>query len=287
MTLLPSFAVLGFGTMGVGIAQVLAASGRSVRVLEASSERLADGFAALEASLDAGVSRGKLNDDDRRRASELISAVDDVYQLTDVAAVVEALPEDFELKVAVLNAVAEKVSSSTPLLTNTSALSVTELAARLPHPERVAGLHFFNPPPAMRLVEVVAAVQTAPELVAQLEALVGSMDKEALSVADRPGFLVNALLLPYLNDVVREYDAGLATAEDIDVALQLGLGYRTGPLEMLDVIGLDVHLNATSALYRATGDSRYAPPPLLQRMVSAGHLGAKSGIGFRVGVEER
>jgi 3-hydroxybutyryl-CoA dehydrogenase len=161
---------------------------------------------------------------------------------------------------------------------------VTDLAAALPNPARVAGLHFFNPAPVMRTVEIVHALQTDPELVQALVRLVDTLpDKTPVVVKDRPGFLVNALLLPYLNDVIQELDDGLATAEDIDVALELGLGYRTGPLAMLDMIGLDVHLHATESVYAATRDNRYAPPPLLRQMVAAGQLGTKSGHGFRTG----
>lgn len=201
----------------------------------------------------------------------------------DVDAVLAVVEDSADAK-ALLARIAAAVGPATPVLIATATLSVTELASALPSPERVAGLHFPDVLPATRTVEVVPALQTAPELVERLVRFVDALtDRTAIVVKDRPGFLVNALLLPYLNDVVQELDDGLATAGDIDVALQLGLGYRTGPLEMLDMIGLDVHLQATESIYAATGDARYAPPPLLRQMVAAGRLGTESGHGFRTG----
>jgi 3-hydroxybutyryl-CoA dehydrogenase len=282
MTDFQTIGLLGLGTMGAGIAQVLAASGREVRVLETDQARIDAGLGFVSDFLDGGVERGKLTSVDKAAVLGRITATTDVADLAGVDAVLESVTEDPELKKALLAQVAAVVGDDTPILTNTSALSVTDLAAGLPHPARVAGLHFFNPAPVMRTVEVVRALQTDEALLDRLVALVESLDdKVAIPVADRPGFLVNALLLPYLNDVISEYDAELATAEDLDVALELGLGYKTGPMKMLDLIGLDVHLHATTAAYEATHDPRYAPPPLLQQMVAAGHLGAKNGKGFR------
>lgn len=276
--------VLGCGTMGSGIAQVFAASGRDVIVLETSQSRIDAGLAAIAGFLDGGIARGKLTEDGKAATLARISATTDVGDLSGADLVVESVSEDAEVKSAVLGDVAAVVGQRVPILTNTSALSVTELAARVPNPSRVAGLHFFNPAPLMRTVEVVRALQTDAELAGKLVALVETLDgKVPVVVRDRPGFLVNALLMPYLNDVIQEYDDGLATAEDIDLALKLGLGYKSGPLEMLDMIGLDVHLHATESAYAATRDDRYAPPPLLRQMVAAGRLGAKTGQGFRVG----
>jgi 3-hydroxybutyryl-CoA dehydrogenase len=174
------------------------------------------------------------------------------------------------------------------LTTNTSALSVTQLASGVPDPGRFAGLHFFNPAPLMPLIEVVRALQTTPEVVAALHEFCVSLNKAPVEVKDRPGFLVNRLLMPYLNDVIDGYDSGLASAEDLDTALELGLGYRMGPMRLLDVIGLDTHHHATLSAYEQTLDPQYAPPPLLSRMVAAGYLGNKSGRGFRIsdGLEE-
>lgn len=274
--------LLGFGTMGTGIAHVLATSGRNVVVLETDGERFDAGFATVGTFLAGEIARGKLNAADKDTVLGRITAATTVAQLSSVDAVLEAVTENVGTKKALLTEVAETVDEQTPILTNTSALSVTDLAAILSNPGRVAGLKFSNPAPLTRTVEVVSALQTDEGLVDRLVAFVGTLDdKVPVVVADRPGFLVNALLLPYLNDVIQEFDDGLATAEDIDVALELGLGYETGPLRMLDRIGLDVHLHSTEAAYTATADPRYAPPPLLRRMVAAGRLGDKNGHGFR------
>ncbi|MEU1522236.1 3-hydroxyacyl-CoA dehydrogenase NAD-binding domain-containing protein [Nocardia rhamnosiphila] len=281
----PDFAtvgVLGLGTMGAGIAQVLAASGRAVVAVETDTARLDAGLATVAAFLDEGIARGKVTEADKRAVLDRITGTISIADLHGADAVLECVTENAEVKTALFTEVAAVVGDRVPLLTNTSALSVTDLAAGLPDPGRVAGLHFFNPAPIMRTVEIVRALQSEEELIDRLVALVDTLDdKVAVVVDDRPGFLINALLLPYLNDVVAEYDEGLATAEDIDTALELGLGYKTGPLKLLDMIGLDVHLHATEAAHAATGDARYAPPPLLRRMVAAGRLGIKAGHGFR------
>lgn len=274
--------LLGFGTMGAGIAQVFAAAGRAVIVLEADQARLDAGTAFITGFLDDGVARGKVTEQDKAAILGRIRGTTVPADLAGVDAIVESVTENVDVKKAVLAEVAGVVGADTPILTNTSALSVTDLAAALPNPARVAGLHFFNPAPLMRTVEVVHALQTADDLIDRLVAFVDTLgDKDPVVVKDRPGFLVNALLLPYLNDVIAEYDDELATAEDIDVALKLGLGYKSGPFELLDMIGLDVHLHATDAAYAATLEPGYAAPPLLRQMVAAGRLGNKSGHGFR------
>lgn len=279
---LPAVGVLGFGTMGVGITQVLATGGRTVTVLETDAARLADGRNRLRESLRAAVERGKLSEAESQDVLDSTVGTTDPRDLGGVDLVIESVTEDLDVKRSVLRSVADVVAGDVPIATNTSAFPVTELAAGLPRPERVVGLHFFNPAPVMPTVEVVPGLESDRALVDRLVAFVESLPgKVAVVVEDRPGFLLNALLLPYLNDVLQEYDDGLATAEDIDAALELGLGYRTGPMAMLDLIGLDVHLQATEALYVATRDARYAPPPLLRRLVAAGRLGDKNGKGLR------
>lgn len=274
-------AVVGFGTMGSGIAQVVAASGRDVVVLEPEAERLDRGGRSVARMLDGGVARGKLTEQDRDATLARITGSTDVSALSGAGLVIEAVTEQRDVKADVLATVADVVGEEAILATNTSALSVTDIAAHLPRPERVAGLHFFNPAPVMRLVEVVRALQTDQDVIARLVRFVEDVGKDPVEVKDRPGFLVNRLLMPYLNDVVAEYDDGLASAEDIDTALQLGLGYRLGPLAMLDLIGIDVHRHATQSAYDAALDPQFAPPPLLGQMVAAGYLGHKSGRGFR------
>jgi 3-hydroxybutyryl-CoA dehydrogenase len=272
--------------MGCGIAQVVAASGRDVLVLETDQERIDRGTAAVTGFLDEGVRRGKTTEADREAVLGRIRGTVDVADLAGVDLVIEAVSERQDVKVELLGRVAEVVGLDTVITTNTSALSVTDLAGHLARPERMAGLHFFNPAPVMALVEVVRALQTDADVIADLVAFVEDIGKSPVEVKDRPGFLVNRLLMPYLNDVVQEYDNELASAEDIDVAIQLGLGYKLGPLALLDLIGIDVHRHATESAYEATLDPQFAPPPLLAQMVAAGYLGNKSGRGFRVGNEQ-
>ncbi|MGI5132419.1 3-hydroxyacyl-CoA dehydrogenase family protein [Pseudonocardia sp. CA-107938] len=275
--------VVGFGTMGAGIAQVVAQSGRAVTVLELDAGRLATGSAAVRTFLDGGVARGKLTEDERDTVLGRITGTTDVRDLAGADLVIEAATENAGTKREILARVAAEAGDSAVIVTNTSALSVTDLATALPRPGRFAGLHFFNPAQLMRVVEVVRALQTDEGVVERLVSLVESFGKDPVVVKDRPGFLVNHLLMPYLNDVVQEYDDGLATAEDIDTALKLGLGYKLGPLELLDLIGLDVHDHATTSAYAATLDPCYASPPLLRQMVAAGRHGTKNGRGFRTG----
>ena len=273
-------AVLGFGTMGAGIAQVCARAGREVVVLEETEERLEGGRRRLEAFLEEGVRREKVTEEERNETLARVWGTTEVGDLVGSGLVIEAVVEDLENKRALLPAVANVVGESAILATNTSALSVTELAATVARPERFGGLHFFNPAPLMKLVEVIAAVQTSEETLDSLESFAREIGKEPVRTKDRPGFLVNRLLMPYLNQVVQAYDDGLATAEDIDAALEGGLGYPMGGLKLLDLIGLDIHLHATSAAYEQTHDPHLAPPPLLSRMVDAGYLGRKAGRGF-------
>lgn len=279
-------AVLGFGTMGAGIAQLAAQSGHRTLVLETDATRIEAGLDRVREFSASGVERGKLTPEEREAMLGRIEGVTDVAALAGAEVVIEAVIEDLKLKQDLLARVAAAVGEDAILATNTSALSVSAIAAAVPRPERCAGLHFFHPAQLMKLVEVVAAEQSDEPTLVALEAFAETLGKQTVRVKDRPGFLVNRLLMPYLNQVIQAYDAGLASAEDIDAALELGLGYPIGGLRLLDMIGLDTHLNATTAAYRDTFEPSFAPPPLLQRLVSAGHLGDKSGRGLRAGKEE-
>ena len=275
--------VLGFGTMGAGIAQLIASSGRDVVVLETGQDRIDAGMARVSEFLAGGVARGKLSETDRADVLSRIRGATSVAELADVDLVVEAVIEQRAAKRTLLEEVSATVGAETVIATNTSALSVSDLATAVRGPGRFAGLHFFNPAPVMGVIEVVEAIQSDPAVVRALTSFVESLGKQPVVVQDRPGFLVNWLLMPYLNDVVSAYDENLASAEDIDTAMRLGLGYKLGPLELLDMIGLDVHAHATTSAYDATLDPVFAPPPLLQKLVAAGYHGAKNGRGFRVG----
>lgn len=281
MTTLRRVAVLGFGTMGSGIAHVVARSGRDVVVLEAEQSRIDTGWRTLDAFLSDGVRRGKTTDAERSGVLSRITTTTDMSDLRGMELVIEAVSENLEIKQELFGRVAKVIDDDALLTTNTSALSVTELAAGVPEPQRFAGLHFFNPAPLMGVVEIVRALQTEDRVVTLLDEFVHSLRKTPVPVEDRPGFLVNRLLIPYLNDVIQEYDEELATAEDIDLALELGLGYKMGPLSLLDLIGIDVHLHATEGAYAATLDPEFAAPPLLRQMVAAGYWGTKTGRGFR------
>jgi 3-hydroxybutyryl-CoA dehydrogenase len=280
-------AVLGFGTMGAGIVQVVAQSGLKVVVLETEPARIEAGLTSLTGFLNGGILRGKLTEAQRDEVLERVRPVTAVEELADSDLVIEAVTERAAVKRDLLTRVAEVVTEDALIVTNTSALSVTDLATAVGRPQCFAGLHFFNPAPLMKVVEVVGALQTAPDVLKKLTIFVEAIGKSPVVVKDRPGFLVNRLLMPYLNDVIAEYDNELASAADIDTAIKLGLGYKLGPLELLDLIGLDVHEHATQSAYQATLDPRFAPPPLLRQMVAAGYHGNKNGRGFRTQEDSR
>lgn len=281
MQIFKNVAVIGFGTMGGGIAQVIAQSGRSVIVLENDQTRIDAGIKAVEAFLENGVARGKVTEEERDATLGRIRTTTNADDLADVDLVVEAVTENPAVKSSVLGKVAAVVSAEAIITTNTSAMSVSELATNVERPERFAGLHFFNPAQLMKVVEIVRGVVTDPLVTTQLEQFVEEIGKVPVTAKDRPGFLINKLFMPYINDVVQAFDDELASAKDIDTAIKLGLGYKMGPLELLDLIGLDVHEHATRSAYEATLDPIYAPPPLLQAMVAAGMNGAKNSKGFR------
>jgi 3-hydroxybutyryl-CoA dehydrogenase len=280
MSDIETVAVLGFGTMGAGIVQVCAQAGHDVVVLEDSDERLEAGRQRLEGDLEEGVRREKVTEEARDETLARVRGTTEAGELSGAGVVIEAVVEELEVKRELLPAVADAVGERAIMATNTSALSVTALAATVPRPERFGGLHFFNPAQRMKLVEVVAAEQSSEETLNALEAIAEGLGKQPVRTKDRPGFLVNRLLMPYLNQVIQAYDDGLASAEDMDTALEMGLGYPMGGLKLLDLIGLDIHLHATSAAYEQTHDLHFSPPPLLRRLVSAGYLGRKAGRGF-------
>ena len=274
-------AVIGFGTMGGGIAQVFAQSGRNVVVLETDESRINAGLAAVESLLTEGVARGEVTAEDKSATLSRLRGTTEVAELAASDLIVEAVTENHQVKSTVLAQVAEVVREDTVIATTTSAFSVSELATSIPGQERFAGLHFFSPARRTTVVEVVRGLSTDEKVIVRLEHLVEEIGKVAVIVKDRPGFLVNKLFMPYINDVIQACDDELASAEDIDVAIKLGLGYKMGPLELVDLIGLDVHEQTTRSVYEATLDPAYAPPPLLQTMVAAGMKGNKNDRGFR------
>lgn len=273
-------AVLGGGTMGSGIAQVCAQAGFEVIVLEQSQELWERARQSIEAFLTKGVSIGKVTEDEKAACLDRLSGTTQISELAGSDVVIEAIVERLDEKLELLAEVAAVIGPDALIATNTSALSVSAIAAGVDRPERVAGLHFFNPAPIMKLVEVVRAEQSSEQTVSYFEAFATAIGKEAVVTKDRPGFLVNRLFMPYINQLIQDYDDGIASAEDLDAALELGLGYPMGGLKLIDVIGIDVHHHATSAAWEQTRDPRFVPPPVLERKIAAGELGRKTGKGF-------
>lgn len=272
--------IVGSGIMGAGIAEVAAKAGIEV-VLRSRKQETADAMVAkLEKSLAKQVEKGRLEEADRDAALARVTATDDLQGLADCDLVIESVVEDLAVKTALFTELDGIVKAGAILATNTSTLSVVDMAVATGRPDRVCGVHFFNPAPAMALVEVVRPLTASDETIAEATAFAAACGKSPVEVKDRAGFIVNALLFPYLNNAVRMLENGTASAEDIDSAMKGGCGFPMGPLALLDLVGLDTSLSILEALYAEFGDPNYSPQPALRRMVTAGQLGRKSGKGF-------
>jgi 3-hydroxybutyryl-CoA dehydrogenase len=272
--------VVGCGLMGSGIVEVCARAGMDVRYLEPTAELVEAGRRRIEDSLGRAARRGKLAEDEREAVLGRVTGTTEVSDLADVDLVIEAATEDRGTKLEVFRRLDEVVRPGVVLASNTSSIPIVELAAATRRPELVCGMHFFNPVPVMGLIELVRAITTSEETMSFARAFGTRLGKTTVESGDRAGFIVNRLLLPYLNDAVRMLEEGFATREDIDTAVRLGLAHPMGPLELIDLIGLDTTLAIGEVLYEELKDPRCAPPPLLRRMVAAGRLGRKSGRGF-------
>jgi 3-hydroxybutyryl-CoA dehydrogenase len=272
--------VLGCGLMGSGIAQVSAAAGFTTYVLEVSDEVLQKGMSRVEKFLAGGVDKGKMTAEERDRILGNLTGTTRYGDLQDCDLVVEAIVENVEEKRKAYAQVEAVVGPHCVIASNTSSLSVTELAAATTRPDKVAGLHFFNPVPLMKLVEVIRALPTSQETYDLLFEFSRAIGKEPVAAPDRGGFIVNRLLVPYLLDAIRCLEEGLGTVEDIDKGMKLGCGYPMGPFTLLDFVGLDTTYFIANILFDEFRETRFAPPPLLKRMVLAGYLGKKSGKGF-------
>ena len=272
--------VLGCGLMGSGIAQVCAASGYKTIVREVDDAVLQKGLGRIKKFLDDGVTKGKVTPEGRDKTLGNLSGVTTFEAMKDCDVVVEAIIENLDEKRAAYVALEKVVADHTILLSNTSSLCVTELAAATKRADRFGGLHFFNPVPIMKLVEVIRALTTSDETYQVVFAFAQSLGKEPITAPDRPGFIVNRLLVPYLLDAVRCYENGLGTLEDLDKGMKLGCGYPMGPFTLLDFVGLDTTYYIANIMFEEFREPVYAPPPLLKRMVLAGRLGRKSGQGF-------
>jgi 3-hydroxybutyryl-CoA dehydrogenase len=272
--------VAGCGIMGSGIVEVCAKVGLNVVSVEVDDERMERGRAAVERSMAKAVERGKLDDADRQAAVSRISFSTDLEDFADADLVIEAVTEDLTIKKQVFARLDELIRPDVVLATNTSSLPIAELAAVTKRPDRVVGTHFFNPPPVMKLLEIIPALTTSEETLVFARGMGERLGKTTVLAKDRAGFIVNFLLMPYLNSAIRMLEEGFATREDIDTAIQLGLSHPMGPLTLLDFIGLDTALFVSNVIYDEFKDPDYAPPTLLKRMVAAGYMGRKSGKGF-------
>jgi 3-hydroxybutyryl-CoA dehydrogenase len=272
--------VVGLGTMGAGIAEVLARSGLDVVAVEKDAESLDRGRGAIEGSTARAVQRGKLTEAEQAELLGRIAFGTSVEDLKDAELVIEAVPERLDLKRELFGRLDAICPPDTILATNTSSLSVTEISVATSRPGKVVGMHFFNPAPVMKLVEVVRTVVTEPEVVADVEALAQRLGKVDVTIGDKAGFIANALLFGYLNHAASMLESRYASREDLDAAMKLGCGLPMGPLALLDLIGLDTAYEILDTMYRQSRDRLHAPVPILRQMVSAGLLGRKTGRGF-------
>ncbi len=274
-----SVAVVGGGFMGAGIAETAAFAGIPVvlcelpEYLDAARER-------VESSLDRAVKRGKRDAADRDSAHARITVTSELMDVAGADLVVEAVPENVELKTSIMEELGGIVADDAVIASNTSSIPIAQLASAVHNPGRVVGLHFFSPVPVMALVEIVRALDTSDETIETAHAFIERLGKQAIETKDRSGFIVNFLLIPYLMAAVRMYEDDFATREDIDEGMKLGAGHPMGPLTLCDFIGLDVLHAVCNSLYEEFKRDEYAPPPLLKRMIAAGRLGRKSGRGF-------
>jgi 3-hydroxybutyryl-CoA dehydrogenase len=272
--------VLGCGLMGAGIAQVAAAAGYKTIIREVNDSALQAGMGRIRKFLADGVAKGKVTEDAQNKTLGNLTGTTRAEDLNDCDIVVEAIVENVDEKRAVYQAVEAAVRPETLIASNTSSLCITELAVATQRPDRFGGLHFFNPVPLMKLVEVIPALTTSEQTKQTLTSFATSLGKEPIAAPDRPGFIVNRLLVPYLLDAIREYERGLGTIEDIDKGMKLGCGYPMGPFTLLDFVGLDTTYYIANIMFEEFREPRFAPPPLLKRMVLAGHHGRKTKQGF-------
>ena len=272
--------VIGAGTMGNGIAQVCAAAGFNVTLIDISESALQKAVATVGKNLDRQVAKATLTEEQKHAALDKIRTSTDYSSLQSVQLVIEASTENLDLKLRVLQQIAAQVGTECVIASNTSSLSITQLAASISQPERFIGLHFFNPVPVMGLIEVIRGLQTSDATHALALDMATTLGKTAITAGNRPGFVVNRILVPMINEAILVFQEGLASADDIDAGMRLGCNQPIGPLALADLIGLDTVLAILEAFYDGFNDSKYRPAPLLKEMVAAGYLGRKTGRGF-------
>lgn len=280
MSEIKTVGVLGCGLMGAGIVEVSAKAGYKTLVREVNKTVLARGLERIDNSMNRAVERGKLSVDDKNTIAERITGTTQIEDLAECDVIIEAVSENLDIKRVVWEEVAEVRRPGTLIATNTSSIPLTKVAPQTGDPENFLGLHFMNPVPVMRLVEIVRSVATSEAAYERGKAFIESLGKETITAKDTPGFVINALLVPYLCSAVAMVESGVASAEDIDKGMKGGCNMPMGPITLLDFVGLDTTLAIAEVLHEEFGDPRYAPPPLLRRMVELGRMGKKSGRGF-------
>jgi 3-hydroxybutyryl-CoA dehydrogenase len=278
--MIETIGIIGAGTMGNGIAQVCAAAGLKVTMIDISDAAVARGMATLTGSLERLVNKQKMTDADRQAALARIATTTDTAKLAHCDLVIEAATENEDLKIKILGDLCARLRPQALVATNTSSISITKLAAATDRPDRFIGMHFFNPVPLMALLELIRGLQTSDDTHAKAEAFAKRIGKVSITAKNSPGFAVNRILCPMINEAIFALQEGLATAEDIDAGMKLGCNHPIGPLALADMIGLDTMLSVMEVFYAGFNDPKYRAAPLLKEMVAAGRLGRKTGQGF-------